>query len=186
MPEGHGYPSCPGEACSRFKENKYDLKKGGDLRVSEGHGYPLVYLYNILGFVRCWSSFPSIRPVICPVIRPSKFLIPEEEDDGTGGGQRLMAVATVYPHIYVILLTQFVLALWNYFCCVWRNLAERAMEGQRWRYEIVQTLIVDIEPDETIKQVMNEINAGEQTLVFLLCPFVPCSSSMLNWLLFKI
>jgi hypothetical protein len=37
-----------------------------------------IYLYNILG----WSSFPSIRPII----RPSKFLIPEEEDDGTGGG----------------------------------------------------------------------------------------------------
>jgi hypothetical protein len=60
------------------------------------------------------------------------------------------------------------------------------MEGQRWRYEIVQTLIVDIEPDETVKQAMNEINAGEQTLVSLLCPFVPCSSSMLNWLFFKI
>jgi hypothetical protein len=38
---------------------------------------------NILGFVRCWSSFPSIRPVI----PPSKFLIREEEDDGTGGGR---------------------------------------------------------------------------------------------------
>ncbi len=37
-----------------------------------------VYVYNILG----WSSFPSIRPVIRPVIHPSKFLIPEEEDDG--------------------------------------------------------------------------------------------------------
>ncbi len=33
---------------------------------------------------------------------------------------------------------------------------------------------------------MNEINAGEETHVSLLCPFVPCSSSMLNWLLFKI
>jgi len=44
-----------------------------------------IFLYNILGFVRLrwwWSSFPSIRPVI----RPSKFLIPEEEDDGRGGG----------------------------------------------------------------------------------------------------
>lgn len=27
-------------------------------------------------------------------------------------------------------------------------------------YEIVQTLIVDIEPDETVKRAMNEINAG--------------------------
>jgi len=28
-------------------------------------------------------------------------------------------------------------------------------------YEIVQTLIVDIEPDETVKRAMNEINAGK-------------------------
>lgn len=28
-------------------------------------------------------------------------------------------------------------------------------------YEIVQTLIVDIEPDERVKRAMNEINAGE-------------------------
>lgn len=27
-------------------------------------------------------------------------------------------------------------------------------------YEIVQTLIVDIEPDEHVKRAMNEINAG--------------------------
>ena len=27
-------------------------------------------------------------------------------------------------------------------------------------YEIVQTLIVDIEPDEGVKKAMNEINAG--------------------------
>jgi hypothetical protein len=41
-----------------------------------------IYLYNILG----WSSFPCIRPIIRPIIHPSKFLIPEEEDDGRGGG----------------------------------------------------------------------------------------------------
>jgi hypothetical protein len=52
-----------------------------------------IYLYNILG----WSSFPSIRPVIRPVI-----LIPEEEDDGTGGGRQLMAAAAVYPNILTI------------------------------------------------------------------------------------
>jgi hypothetical protein len=45
--------------------------------VAFGRGHPLVYLYNIVG----WSSFSSIRPVIRPVIHPSKFLIPEEEDD---------------------------------------------------------------------------------------------------------
>jgi hypothetical protein len=47
------------------------------------------YLYNILG----WSSFPSI----CPVKRPSKFFIPEVEDNGTGGGRRLMAATTDNP-----------------------------------------------------------------------------------------
>jgi hypothetical protein len=72
-----------------------------------------IYLYNILG----WSSFPSI----CLIIRPSKFLIPEEEDDGTGGGRRLMTVAAVYPHVHVM----FVLALQNCFCVVCRNLAKR-------------------------------------------------------------
>lgn len=31
-------------------------------------------------------------------------------------------------------------------------------------YEIVQTLIVDIEPDEHVKKAMNEINAGKINL----------------------
>ena len=31
-------------------------------------------------------------------------------------------------------------------------------------YEIVQTLIVDIEPDEHVKRAMNEINAGSKRL----------------------
>lgn len=30
-------------------------------------------------------------------------------------------------------------------------------------FEIVQTLIVDIEPDEHVKRAMNEINAGKVT-----------------------
>jgi hypothetical protein len=34
-------PSCPGEARSRFKENKYGLKKPKDFIMSKGHGYPL-------------------------------------------------------------------------------------------------------------------------------------------------
>jgi hypothetical protein len=33
-------------------------------------------------------------------------------------------------------------------------------------YEIVQTLIVDIEPDEHVKRAMNEINAGIICLSF--------------------
>ncbi len=46
-----------------------------------------IYLYNILGFV--WVVVVlSIRPVICPIIHPSNFLISEEEDDGRGGRQR--------------------------------------------------------------------------------------------------
>jgi hypothetical protein len=94
------------------------LKKHG---LNKTH--PSIYLYNILG----WSSFPSIRPII----RPSKFLIPKEEDDGTGGRRRLMAAVAIYPHVHVILLAQFVLALRNCFCVVCRNLVERAMEGQQ-------------------------------------------------------
>jgi hypothetical protein len=41
----------------------------------------------------------SIRIVIHLVIHPSKFLIPEEEDDGRGGGRR--RTNGVYPNIYV-------------------------------------------------------------------------------------
>ncbi len=38
-------------------------------------------------------------------------------------------------------------------------------------YEIMQTLIVDIEPDEIVKRAMNEINAGDTSLSFIsLCP----------------
>ena len=32
-------------------------------------------------------------------------------------------------------------------------------------YEIVQTLIVDIEPDEHVKKAMNEINAGMLSII---------------------
>lgn len=32
-------------------------------------------------------------------------------------------------------------------------------------YEIVQTLIVDIEPDVHVKRAMNEINAGEKSTI---------------------
>ncbi len=109
-------------------------------------------------------SIHAFQFVIRPVIRPSKFFIPKEEDDGTGGGRRLLVAATVYPHVHVILLAQFVLALRNCLCCVCKTLADRAMEGQRGRYEIVQTLIVDIEPDETVKRAMNEINAVRRLL----------------------
>jgi hypothetical protein len=33
-------------------------------------------------------AFPSIRSVIRPIIHPSNFLIPEEEDDGRGRRRR--------------------------------------------------------------------------------------------------
>jgi len=55
----------------------------------------LKLIYDILGFVRLrwsWSSFSSIRPVIRLIIHPSKFLIPEEEDDGRGGGKTLVVL----------------------------------------------------------------------------------------------
>ena len=35
-------------------------------------------------------------------------------------------------------------------------------------FEIVQTLIVDIEPDEHVKRAMNEINAGK----FIKCTYI--------------
>jgi hypothetical protein len=41
-----------------------------------------------------WLGEPGlhIRPVIRLVIHPSKFLIPEEEDDGRGGGRMAAGV----------------------------------------------------------------------------------------------
>jgi hypothetical protein len=55
-----------------------------DILTTTGRRTLYIYLYNILG----WSSFSTIRPIIRPVIHPSKFLIPEEEeDDGRGGGK---------------------------------------------------------------------------------------------------
>jgi hypothetical protein len=42
-----------------------------------------------------------------------------------------MATVAIYPHVHVILLAQFVLALRNCFRVVYRNFAERAMEGQQ-------------------------------------------------------
>jgi hypothetical protein len=44
-----------------------------------------------------WSSFPSIRPVIHPVIHPSKFLIPDEEDEGGGGKTPLVTYIFTAP-----------------------------------------------------------------------------------------
>lgn len=43
-------------------------------------------------------------------------------------------------------------------------------------YEIVQTLIVDIEPDEHVKRAMNEINAG----IFIFFKTTRCPHSMLG------
>ncbi len=56
-------------------------------------------------------SIHASQFVIRPVIHPSKFLILKEEDDGMGGRRRLMAATSVYPHVHVIMLAQFVLAL---------------------------------------------------------------------------
>jgi len=44
---------------------------------------------------------------------------------------------------------------------------EKAM--YTYGYEIVQTLSVDIEPDEHVKRAMNEINAGKCDISFTLC-----------------
>ncbi|CAN6919878.1 unnamed protein product [Brassica oleracea] len=40
---------------------------------------------------------------------------------------------------------------------------ELEKEMSAYGFEIVQTLIVDIEPDEHVKRAMNEINAGNKT-----------------------
>jgi hypothetical protein len=59
--------------------------------------HPLsTYIISLVLSTCCgWRlSFASIRPVVHPVICPSKFLILEEED-GRGGGGR-MAAAAVY------------------------------------------------------------------------------------------
>lgn len=46
-------------------------------------------------------------------------------------------------------------------------------------FEIVQTLIVDIEPDEHVKRAMNEINAGKlyHTCLLLGQSTVSCSNT---------
>ncbi|KAJ8452359.1 hypothetical protein Cgig2_006164 [Carnegiea gigantea] len=45
---------------------------------------------------------------------------------------------------------------------------EKAMSA--YGYEIVQTLIVDIEPDEHVKRAMNEINAGNHAVFLFIVP----------------
>jgi hypothetical protein len=108
----HQYPELghtQGEIKKNLQKSTLAFKGGGRGRNSENHeiwwflsltlsflfrgrknlsnSYLYIFIYNILGFVRLrwWSSFPSIRPVIRAVIHPSKFLIPEEEDDARGG-----------------------------------------------------------------------------------------------------
>ncbi len=59
--------------CVCVSLNKYGLKKPGDFTMSEGHEYPLVYLYNILGVCLSGRPFhPSVSSsvVIRPIIRP--------------------------------------------------------------------------------------------------------------------
>lgn len=50
-------------------------------------------------------------------------------------------------------------------------------------YEIVQTLIVDIEPDVHVKRAMNEINAGEKSTFVCTNFFVIISQFFLSWIL---
>ncbi|KAH9559420.1 hypothetical protein CY35_06G057600 [Sphagnum magellanicum] len=47
-----------------------------------------------------------------------------------------------------------------------KNVEEELEKAMRnYGYEIVQTLIVDIEPDETVKRAMNEINVAARLKV---------------------
>lgn len=52
-------------------------------------------------------------------------------------------------------------------------------------FEIVQTLIVDIEPDEHVKRAMNEINAGNNPILHIkkLDFFFFCASNLVPVLL---
>ncbi|XP_047326643.1 hypersensitive-induced response protein 1-like [Impatiens glandulifera] len=49
---------------------------------------------------------------------------------------------------------------------------ELAKAMSAYGYEIVQTLIVDIEPDAQVKRAMNEINAGEYSRLLLIIDFI--------------
>jgi len=85
----------------------FELAKERVLQIWKLHPIFLFFYFPVLGLLQIrpweikevskallgWLSFPSIRPVK----RPSKFFIPEVEDDGTGGGRRLMAAATDNP-----------------------------------------------------------------------------------------
>ncbi len=75
------------------------LRKPGDFTVSEGHRYPLVYLYNILGGR---SFHPSVSSSVPSSIHPSssswKKMMMEEEEEGSGR----MAALAVYRNVYVI------------------------------------------------------------------------------------
>jgi hypothetical protein len=63
--------------------------------MSKGHGYPLVYLYNILGGR---PFHPSVPSSIHPSFSSRKKKMMEEEEEG--GGR--MATAAVYPNVHVI------------------------------------------------------------------------------------
>lgn len=49
------------------------------------------------------------------------------------------------------------------------NLVPCVQAMSHYGFEIVQTLIVDIEPDEHVKRAMNEINAGKYQCWFIYC-----------------
>lgn len=51
---------------------------------------------------------------------------------------------------------------------------EKAMSA--YGFEIVQTLIVDIEPDEHVKRAMNEINAGKLVVRFCFTCSMKCTT----------
>jgi hypothetical protein len=70
--------------------------------VFEGHGYPLVYIYNILRVYLSGRPFhPSIPSFVLSSIHPSfssrKKMMEEEEE---GGGR--MVATTVYSDVYLI------------------------------------------------------------------------------------
>jgi hypothetical protein len=80
-----------------FFQNKYDLKKSGDFIVFEGHGYPLIYIYNILGLFDGYYIFhPFVPSSIYPSSSsPKKKMMEEEDNDDKWRQQQIIQMFVI-------------------------------------------------------------------------------------------